>query len=195
MMETFLLTFIPLFVAIDIFGVLPIYSSLTENLEKKQKREMAYKACGASLIIGILFVLFGSDIFKFLGISRFDFMVGGGILLLFISLNDIMVGNFRTRRVQSEQIAIVPLAMPLILGPASLTTLVLISSQHSKLWALGSLGLNLIIVLVSFLSVGIINKIIGKATNLAMAKIASLFLLAISVMMIRKGIYGIISMV
>ncbi|MEK6626027.1 MAG: MarC family protein, partial [Bdellovibrionota bacterium] len=78
-MNTFLLAFIPLFVAIDVFGVLPTFSSLTERLEAKERSRVALKSCFVSLLLGLLFVVFGNAIFIFLGITQFDFMVGGGI--------------------------------------------------------------------------------------------------------------------
>jgi multiple antibiotic resistance protein len=193
MLETFILTFIPLFVAIDIFGVLPTYSSLTEGLTSEVRNKIALKSCVVSIILGIMFIFFGNAIFVFLGITQYDFMVGGGILLFLISVRDIMGGHHDDRKVVGDELAIVPLAMPLILGPASITTLILISSQYSKIWALGSLLINIVIVFAGFLLSVRINKLLGKSTNLAIAKIASLFLMAIAVMMVRKGIYGILA--
>ncbi|HAZ13418.1 MAG: hypothetical protein A2X86_14660 [Bdellovibrionales bacterium GWA2_49_15] len=192
-METFLLTFIPLFVAIDVFGVLPTFSALTESLDGKHRAQVALKSCIVSLILGALFVVFGNAIFIFLGITQYDFMVGGGILLFLISVSDILGANLEGRRVDGDELAIVPLAMPLILGPASITTLILISSQFSKGWALGSLLVNILLVYVAFLLSSRIQNVLGKSTNLAIGKIASLFLMAIAVMMVRKGIYGIMA--
>ncbi|MBI2520360.1 MAG: MarC family protein [Bdellovibrio sp.] len=194
-MQTFLLTFIPLFVAIDVFGVLPTFSALTERLEERQRAQVALKSCFVSLIVGGLFVVFGNAVFIFLGITQFDFMVGGGILLFLISVSDILGANLEGRRVEGDELAIVPLAMPLILGPASITTLILISSQFSKCWALSSLVINIFLVYVAFLLSSRIQKFLGKGTNLAIGKIASLFLMAIAVMMVRKGIYGILGIV
>ena len=192
-MNTFLLAFIPLFVAIDVFGVLPTFSSLTERLEGKERSRVALKSCFVSLLLGLLFVVFGNAIFIFLGITQFDFMVGGGILLFLISVSDILGADLEGRRVAGDELAIVPLAMPLILGPASITTLILLSSQFSKSWAILSLVSNILLVYGVFLLSGRIQKFLGKGTNLAIGKIASLFLMAIAVMMVRKGIYGILA--
>jgi multiple antibiotic resistance protein len=187
--------FFPLFIAIDVFGMLPIYTNLTKDLLESEKRQIIFKAVLASFIFGVLFIYFGNSIFSFLGITQFDFLVGGGVLLFCIALSDLLIGGFETGRKSTQEVAIVPLAIPLILGPGSLTALLIISAEYGKSWSVFSLLLNLFIVWLGLKLADRINRMLGEGFNAAMARIVSLFLLAISVMMIRKGIVGIIGLV
>jgi multiple antibiotic resistance protein len=193
-MQVFLKVFIPLFVAIDVFLVLPIFTSFTQEVSTFEKKSIINKAIITSLCFGPFFIIFGEKLFHFFGITRFDFQIGGGILLFVIGIGDLVLGGFESRRKSTTEFGIVPLAIPLILGPASLTTLMILSSEYGKGLALISLFLNILIIWFSLSFSKAIMNFLSVGFSQAIAKIMSLFLLAISVMMIRSGIIGVINM-
>ncbi len=188
-----LLTFIPLFAAVNALGNLPIFISLTERLEKKAKRRVVYQSFFTSLSIAIVFLFLGKVIFDFLGITVSDFMVAGGILLLVISLRDILIGEEKAK-VPLETLGAVPLGMPLIVGPAVLTTSLVLADVYGVLPTLFSLILNIILSAISFRFSDFIVRFIGLTGARVVSKISNLLLAAIAVMLIRKGFLEIIAL-
>ena len=89
MIDKFLLSFIPLFVAFDVLGLLPIYIKLTANLEKTKKRKHLIDSILTAFFITLLFVVVGNKIMMYLGISLRDFLIAGGIVLFIIAAKDI----------------------------------------------------------------------------------------------------------
>lgn len=186
-LEIFLLSFIPLFVAIDIIGTVPIYLAFTNDLSQKEKRKLVVEAVFAAFIIGVVFLVGGKLILNFLGITIDDFRIAGGIILLILSINDILFSG-EERRAPGTKIGIVPLGIPLIIGPAALTTIMILIDQYGFLATVVSMVLNFIIVWLVLYYSDFIIKIMGEGGTKAFAKIASLFLAAIAVMMVRVGI-------
>ena len=185
-MKTFLLAFIPLFVAIDVLGVLPFFVSLTEELEERQRRRLAFDATATAFAVSLLFLFGGKGIFAFLGITESDFRVGGGIILLVLAVSDLLFA--KGRRAVEGTIGVVPIGIPLIMGPAALTTIILQVGSYGYLWTIVSLLVNLVIVLLVFTESSRISHALGRAASLAIAKVAALLLAGIGIMMIRSGI-------
>src|SRR5262249_20514300 len=112
-MHTFLLAFIPLFVAIDVLGVLPLFVWLTEGLSEARRRRLAVQATGSAFALSVLFLVAGKGIFTFLGITESDFRVGGGIILLVLAVNDLLFAKRRRRRGAGGTTGVVPIGIPL----------------------------------------------------------------------------------
>src|SRR4030043_878244 len=129
MIRNILLSFIPLFVAVDAFGVLPIFTGLTEGLSEKQKNRAIIQSVWASSVVAVVFVLVGRWIFRFLGITIADFMIAGGAILFCIAITDI-INPTKTRRIPADNLGSVPLGIPLIVGPAVLTISLVLASQY-----------------------------------------------------------------
>lgn len=187
----FLLSFIPLFVAIDIIGTAPIYLALTEQFEKKEKRKLVVQAVITAFILAMVFIATGKVILDFMGITLNDFRIGGGLVLLILSINDLVFASDETRKPQGT-IGIVPLGIPLIMGPAALTTILVILNNNGILPTILSVFINLLIVFVVLYYAEKLVDLIGESGSKAFAKVASLFLAAIAVMMIRVGIMEVI---
>src|SRR5438552_2045681 len=183
----FVLAFIPLFFAIDVFGVLPIYVSLTERMSAAERLDVVRKACFTAMAIASGFIFLGEAIFSVLGVTTDDFRVAGGILLLVFAIQDLLMGG-KKRRATSPTVAVVPLGMPLIVGPGVLTTSLLLVQHSGYLWTIVALIANLLIVYVALRSSGRIMAFIGAEGAVAAAKIASLLLATIGVMMVRLGV-------
>ena len=187
-MRDFWLCFVPLFIAVDPVGVLPIFIALTEGIEVSKLRIIILQSVTTALAVALAFVLFGSGLLQFLGITVADFMVAGGILLLVISLNDLLTGEKRQRQLEPESLGAVPLGVPLIAGPAVLTTCVLLASTHGKLLTAVATLINISLAGIIFLFAEAITKRIGHTGTRITSKITSMLLAAIAVMLVRKGI-------
>ncbi|MBM2840531.1 MAG: multiple antibiotic resistance (MarC)-related protein [Bacteroidetes bacterium] len=186
-METFLLAFIPLFVAIDVFGVLPMFVALTDGMEYQQRRKLTWEATLTAFVISLVFLIAGKLLFSFLGITESDFRVGGGIVLLVLAVYDLLFSKER-KNDSENSVGVVPIGIPLIMGPAALTTIIILVDSYGYVWTIASLVANMLIVLVVFIRANAIAKVMGKAGSRAVAKVAALFLAGIAVMMIRSGI-------
>ena len=186
--ETFLLAFIPLFVAFDAIGIVPMYLGLTEGIDSKLKSKLILNASIAAFIICLSFLLIGNAMFNFLGISVNDFRIAGGIILLVLSINDLLFYSSRVRDVKIEDVGIVPLGIPLIAGPAVLTTILISKNEHGFYYTILALVINMIITYLALLKADTVKKLLRESGSKAFAKVASLFLAAIAVMMIRVGI-------
>jgi multiple antibiotic resistance protein len=186
-MDQFLLAFIPLFVAIDVFGVLPLFVGLTGGMDERRLRTLIAEAIGAAVVVSLLFLVGGKMIFSFLGITESDFRVGGGIVLLVLAVTDLLFAR-DTRLDPRESVGIVPIGIPLIMGPAALTTVLLLVDSYGYLWTILSLLANMLIVWVAFLQARRLTAAMGEAGSRAVAKVAALLLAGIAVMMVRSGI-------
>jgi multiple antibiotic resistance protein len=185
--ESFFLSFIPLFVAIDVIGVLPLFVGLVESIDEKRRRVIIIEATFAAFMISLLFLIAGKLIFSFLGITESDFRVGGGIILLVLSIKDLLFTKEGSRS-PGTSIGVVPIGIPLIMGPAALTTVIILVDSYGYLWTIISLVANMLIVFFVFRQAGFIHRAMGQAGSKAVGKVASLLLAAIAVMMIRSGI-------
>lgn len=184
-------TFIPLFVAIDIFAVLPIFISLTGEMPESDRRAIIRQSTITALAVSLLFVAIGEAVFKVLGITVNDFKIAGGLILLVIAILD-LIRFSKDKRIPEDPIGVVPIGVPLIVGPAVLTTLIVLINHYGIVPTLISLIVNLLIVWVSFQKAQNIIKLIGKNGIIAISKVMALLLAAIAVMMIRLGLEGII---
>ena len=193
MMGEILLAFIPIFVAVDAVGVLPIFISLTRELELKEKRRILYQSFWTAIILAFVFILVGKGLFSLLGITVGDFMVAGGLVLFCIAIIDLLVQG-KKRRMPVEELGFVPLGTPLIVGPAVLTTCLIIIDQYGIVPTVISVVLNVLIAVTLFYFSDKITKILGKSGAIALSKIMALLLAAIAVMMIRKGIVLLINL-
>lgn len=191
MLESFIKAFIPLFVAMDILGLLPLFLGLTQGIEPRPLRRLIFSATATAFIISIVFLFTGSALFVFMGITSDDFRIGGGILLLVLSIQDLATSSsIEERRSPTHSIGVVPIGIPLIMGPAALTTILILVDGHGYGITLGALVANFTIVLILLLNSKWIIRIMGEAGSQAFAKVAALFMAGIAVMMIRSGIQG-----
>jgi multiple antibiotic resistance protein len=187
--EIFFQAFIPLFVAIDVLGVLPLFVGLTERMDDRSRRTLVAEATLTAFLISVVFLVSGRLLFAFLGITEDDFRVGGGIVLLVLSVYDLLFSS-ETERKPEQRIGVVPIGIPLIMGPAALTTILVLVNSYGYVWAVVSLLSNLVIVWLVFAQSGVLTKVLRQAGSRAIGKVAALFLTGFAVMMIRSGIQG-----
>jgi multiple antibiotic resistance protein len=190
--KIFVLSFIPLFVAIDVLGLVPIFLSLTGEMNPKEKKKLITDATLTALAVSLVFLFGGRMIFNFLGITENDFRVGGGIVLLVLAIVDLLFTGEKIRTPQTS-VGVVPIGIPLIIGPAVLTTLLIVVDAYGYLAAVIALLANLFLVWLIFRNSNLIIRVMGEAGSKAFAKVAALFMAAIAIMMIRVGLTAMIS--
>ena len=184
--HNFLLAFIPLFIAIDVVGILPIFMSLVDGIEKPQKAKIVNQSVITALSVSVGFLALGKFVFSVLGIEIYDFKMAGGLLLLVFAINDLLFSE-KGKRTITPTMGVVPLGIPLVVGPAVLTSIIVTVDTYGYIPTVTSLVVNLIIVWVVFLKSNFIYRLMGEGGSKAFAKVASLLLAAIAVMMVRRG--------
>jgi len=185
-------TFIPIFVAIDIFAVLPVFISMTHGLSPSKQKKIITESIFTALIVSLVFLALGEFIFRILGITTNDFKIAGGLILLVFAVLD-LIRRDEHRHNPPSKFGVVPIGVPLIVGPAVLTTLLVLVDHYGVLTTAISLLINLTIVWVSFRKGHSLIKILGEGGIIAVSKIMALLLASIAIMMIRIGIENIIS--
>jgi multiple antibiotic resistance protein len=185
--QSFVMTFVPLFIVIDAVGNLPFVISLSEEMAPKERSKMLRSAVITAAALGFFFLFLGQFILNLMGISVGSFAIGGGIILLVLSVN-YMIGGRSIEVIKEEMVAIVPIGTPLTVGPATITTLLLLATQFPVYWVVISFALNILIVWLTFVMSGYIVRFLGRGGVRAVSKIASLLLAAIAVNMIIKGL-------
>jgi multiple antibiotic resistance protein len=186
-----LLSFIPIMVALDAPGTLPLYVAMTEGIKKHERRTIVRQSILTALLITIGFVFLGQAVFKALGILVEDFMIAGGIVLLIIAVSEIVRAGERKILI-SPTIGVVPFGTPLIAGPATLTTTLVLVGTYGYFPVILSLIVNILLAWAIFSQADRIIRVIGISGSRAFAKIAALLLAAIAVKMIRSGIFTLI---
>jgi multiple antibiotic resistance protein len=187
-MTKFWLCFFPIFVAIDAIGVLPMFMTFTEGLEKSRIRRIIIQSVVTAAIVALVFLAVGKIILNILGITVSDFMIAGGTLLFIISLNDLLTMETKSRQIDPESLGAVPLGVPLIAGPAVLTTILILVNEYGSLATVAALIVNIVITGVTFWLSEPIIRLLGKSGAKTVSKLGALLLAAIAVMMVRKGL-------
>ncbi len=204
-MNVFLEAFLPLFVAINLAGILPLFIGLTEGLTDRARRRLALQAVTTAFAVALGILFAGELIFRALGITISDLRVGGGLILLVLSITDLLFSGYRQRTPNGPNgptgpkgdalpgdLGIVPLGIPLVMGPAAITTILVSQQSYGYLPALVALVANLALVAAAFFYGPALLARLGTGTSKAIGKVASLFLAAIAVAMIRAGVVGMI---
>jgi multiple antibiotic resistance protein len=187
-MNNFLLCFVPLFVAVDALGLLPVFMGLTQELPRARIRRIIGESVITAMIVALVFLFIGKGILTLLGITVADFMIAGGTLLFVLSLSDLIAAEKRRVQIHQGEVGAVPLGVPLMVGPGVLTTTILLIDQYGMVPTVSATIVNIVIAGIIFWLSGSINRILGRAGIRTISKLSSLILAAIGVMMVRKGI-------
>ena len=190
-MKDFVVAFVTLFVAVDALAILPLFVTLTEDLSPRERRRIIVQSLVTATVVAIAFVFFARKVFDLIGIHVYDFMVAGGVLLFAIALLDLVSGRKFARQV--ETVGAVPLGIPLIVGPAVLTSSLILVDVAGIAPTLTAIVLNIAIAGAVFLAADVFTRLLGQAGSRAVSKVASLILAAFGVMMIRRGIVAILA--
>ncbi len=186
-LETFLTAFIPLFVAIDPIGLIPVYLGMAQGVPQDRRNVVANEAAITALLIAVGFLFLGNFIFNSLGITVNDFRVAGGLILFGLAAQDILASDRRDADARTD-FGVVPLGMPIIAGPAMLTALLTLDSLTGRAVTLIALLANLLLVLVALRAATFFQRVLGLRAMRAVSKIVALLLAAIAVNLVRRGL-------
>lgn len=185
--DSLVLTFVPLFVALDAIGNLPFVMALTEGMPPRERRRTVNIAIIGATLVGLGFLFLGRFILSVLGIAFGAFAIAGGIILLVLSVKHMTTGYW-VELEKEDTVAIVPIGTPLLVGPATITTLLLLSSQFHIGFVLASFILNMLLSWVIFRAGAQIMRFLGQGGLRAVSRVLDLLLAAIAVSMVIRGL-------
>ncbi|MEI6210138.1 MAG: MarC family protein [bacterium] len=185
-------TWLKLFFLLTPFFALSMFLSLTKNLPPVRRRRLALQTAGAGAVICLVLFFFGRVVFSLFGITLDAFRVGAGTLLLVSAVAAIRDQQVGTETALGEDVAVVPLAMPIIVGPATPGTLLVMGAEipdtFHKLVACGAVLLAVFAVGLLLLAADAIERRLGSKGVKILGKITSIFLAALAAEMILTGI-------
>ncbi len=183
--------YVQLLAIMNPFAAIPTFLSLTDHMDEIDRRSIVTKAFYASLILVVLFTLIGNYILAVFNISIPSLRIGGGILLMAIAL-DMLSGMPRTKQIEASDIAVVPLATPMIIGPGTITTILLLTASTDTI-------INTVLVLIaSILAASTTFLLLRYSSSLvkllrvsvvrAIGRFMSLIIASVAVEMMAAGI-------
>jgi multiple antibiotic resistance protein len=199
--ELFVSAFVTFFVVIDPPGCAPIFASLTTGAAAAHRRAMALRSVAIASGILLFFALFGEDLLRALGVSLAAFRIAGGIMLFLIALE--MVFEKRTQRRESraqevsaspeiEDISVFPMAIPMIAGPGSIASAMLLMARSDgldqSLIVLAALGAVLVLTLLALLASGPLMRLLGHKVEAMITRILGVILAALAAQFVIDGI-------
>jgi multiple antibiotic resistance protein len=201
MLDLFISAFVTFFVVIDPPGCAPIYASLTKGANAAQRRSMAIRAALVAAAILLVFALFGEKLLGALHIELDSFRIAGGVMLFLIAID--MVFEKRTERREEraqkiietpeiEDISVFPMAMPMIAGPGSIASVMLLMSQNEGLdrsiVVLAALGAVLLLTLLALLAAGSIMRVLGAKAEAVITRLLGVLLGALAAQFVIDGL-------
>lgn len=203
MIDLALTAFVNFFVIIDPVGVVPFFLALTAGLPPAARRAVAIKSVAIAAVVLLFFTLIGQPLLHYLGVSIPAFRIAGGILLLLLAVDMVLVkeSGIRATTPKEEEeashrgsdVAVFPLAVPLIAGPGAVASVILLQSQNvgdlaaQTVIAAVMVGM-LILVAVAFFAAGPIMRLLGVTGVNVMTRVLGIILAALAVSNILEGL-------
>lgn len=201
MVELFVSAFVTLFVVIDPPGCAPIFASLTSDAPQSARRSMALRSIMVATGILIFFALLGEDLLGAMGISLDAFRIAGGVMLFMIATD--MVFEKRTERRSSraddvkaqpghDDVSVFPMAIPMIAGPGSIASVMLLTAKarglEETLSVLGALGAVLLLTLTALMAAGPLMKLLGYKMEAMITRLLGVVLAALAAQYVIDGV-------
>jgi multiple antibiotic resistance protein len=196
--EFLLTSFVALFIIIDPIGLTPVFIAITQGMDDSLRRKVALRSVLVSAFVISLFIVGGETVLGFIGISMPAFRIAGGILLFLTALDMLFQRRSKRRENQTEQElvddpSVFPLAIPLIIGPGAIATVILIAGAKPGLVGIASTGfitaLVLLTVFVFFSAASRIEKLLGKTGIDVLTRLLGMLLAALSVQFVIEGLF------
>ena len=196
--EFLLTSFVALFIIIDPIGLTPVFIAITQGMDDSLRRKVALRSVLVSAFVISLFIVGGETGLGFIGISMPAFRIAGGILLFLTALDMLFQRRSKRRENQTEQElvddpSVFPLAIPLIIGPGAIATVILIAGAKPGLVGIASTGcitaLVLLTVFVFFSAASRIEKLLGKTGIDVLTRLLGMLLAALSVQFVIEGLF------
>lgn len=197
-LELFISAFVSLFAIVDPIGGLSIFIGLTKGMEHEHRKTVVNRAVLYATLIIVPFSLFGEFILRYMSVSINSLRIAGGVLLIAIALRMIL-GKEKLKLSKKElterhkELAVTPLATPLLAGPAAMTTSMIFMQSVAGLEKLVMVGVILLTMLISWIILRQshhVHRLITDDGISALEKIFGLLLAAIAIEMMATGIHG-----
>jgi multiple antibiotic resistance protein len=185
-LKSYFLAFVPIFVAVDALGMVPVYLGLTDGMSAPQKSALVRHSVGVALVVALAFLGVGKLVFLWLGVTISDFLVAGGAVLFIFSIRDLL--NYGKSLPLSERAGVVPLAVPLIVGPAVLASSLILLDTFGLGPTVFSLVANILLCGLVLSSAGRLSALLGEVGSQTLSKVSNLLLAAIGIMLVRRGL-------
>ena len=195
--EFLLTSFVALFIIIDPIGLTPVFIAITQGMDDTVRRKVALRSVLVSAFVISLFIAGGETVLGFIGISMPAFRIAGGILLFLTALDMLFQRRSKRRESQTEQEliddpSVFPLAIPLIIGPGAIATVILIAGAKPGLVGVASTGFItasvLLTVFVFFSAASRVEKLLGKTGIDVLTRLLGMLLAALSVQFVIEGL-------
>jgi multiple antibiotic resistance protein len=179
---------VALFIIVDPIGLVPVFSNMTKTMSAVDRAKMfrAVIYTGASLLIA--FALVGQELLALFGIILPSFQIAGGLLLLLLSLDILLRGQRFARPGSHEDIGVVPIAFPLLVGPGAITTTMISLGAYGILVTLGSIVIVMLLTWIVMKQTDRIYRFLGKTGSAVIAQVIGVFIAAIAIQLIIGGI-------
>jgi len=199
LLEHLLIALPAVFFVVDPPGALPLFLAMTARDSREKVKSMALRACVAGALLLFFFAFFGALIFKMFGVTLAAFRVAGGILLMLTALDMLRAETSKTKTseaetqegVEKEDIAIVPLAMPVLSGPGSIAAvMVLMADQdvYPRGIAVGiAILITFVVTYVTLMMAQRLTKVLGQTGIAVTQRIFGLLLAALAIQFIADG--------
>lgn len=190
MQQEILKSFITLFVIINPIGNLTVFIGLSKGMDAKKRRKIVNEILFVAAILLFAFLFFGTYIFKFFNIGLDTFQIGGGIILLIIAITYLL--DIHTGIHGHKDISAVPMGTPLLIGPGTITSTLILVNEFGILITFIAAVLALLAVWLVLRFSGKIYKLIGPHWAMVTSRIMGLVLAAIAVEFIKSGIISVV---
>jgi len=178
-----------LFVVLDPPGNAPLFYFFTRSMDPRKRIETIRTSIVVASLILIMFALAGELILRYFGITVNDFRIAGGIILFIYAVMGVL-GKSLAEEVRGEDIAVVPLAMPLLAGPGSITVVIYLRYVYGLPVTLMSIGINMVLSWLLLENGEKLLRFLGRRGSIILDKTMSILLAAYSIAMIREGVMG-----
>ncbi len=180
---------VSLFVVVNPIGKVPLLITLTQKMEKQNKKLVSKNAIITTAVLLTVFAVAGIQLLSIFGISIFSFMIAGGVLLFIISIEFLTHGEWRHSGSSiSGDSGIVPLAFPLLAGPGAITTVIISLQAYGWMVSIISIVFVVILTYLIFHLQNPISRILGRRGSVVTTRVFAIFLAAIAVQYIVEGL-------
>ena len=182
-----------IFVSMNVLTTAPIYVGLTDGVEKQKRPSLVRAAVILAGIVALLMTVVGTDLLRLLGVTIADLKVAGGLVLLGLGFHDLVLSRGQRMAQAAEDVGPVPIGVPLVVGPATMTTLIVMSETYDTATVVVAFLPNLLLAFVVLSGAHHIVSVVGQAGTKAIGKLMSLMLMAIGVAMVRTALKALVS--
>jgi multiple antibiotic resistance protein len=195
-----ILVFSSLLAIVNPLGAIPFFISATEGYEPGQRRSTLRLAVATGIVVLVVFGLLGTAILKFFGITTYAFRITGGILFFKVGLDMIEAKASRERSTSSErrgakaqdEIGIIPLGLPILTGPASISTIITLSAQANNKWQMSAVYIaSVAVMLITWAILTIAPRVfkrMGQTGINVMTRLMGLLAMVIGVQFVIDGV-------